>query len=183
MKKISTIVIVMLAFAASTFAQKANKLGYLSSAELISLMPESAKADSAINKYAMELDGLAQQMYVEYQKKTTDAQTKAKTMSEAQLDVLGRELADLEKRISDFQQTAQDKIDAKREKLYEPILQKANDGIKAVAKANGYTYIFDSSAGSILFADESDDIMPLVKAHLKLPDPKPATTAPVKAHN
>jgi len=141
MKKISTILIVMLAFVASTYAQKVNKFGFLSSAELISLMPESSKA-------------------------------------EAQLDVLGRELADLEKRISDFQQSAQDKIDAKREKLYEPILQKANDGIKAVAKANGYTYIFDSSAGMLLFADESDDVMPLVKSHLKLPNPKPAANAP-----
>jgi len=178
MKKISTILIVMLAFVASTYAQKVNKFGFLSSAELISLMPESSKADSAINKYAMELDALAQQMYVEYQKKTTDAQAKAKTLTKAQLDVLGRELADLEKRISDFQQSAQDKIDAKREKLYEPILQKANDGIKAVAKANGYTYIFDSSAGMLLFADESDDVMPLVKSHLKLPNPKPAANAP-----
>lgn len=61
--------------------------------------------------------------------------------------------------------------------MYGPILQKANDGIKAVAKANGYTYIFDSGAGSILFAEESDDVLPLLKAHLKLPEPKPAPAA------
>lgn len=181
MKKISTIIIVMIALVANTYAQKVNKLGYLSSSELISLMPETAKADSAVDKYASELDALGQQMYAEYQKKTSDAQAKSKTMTEEQLEVVGKELADLEKRITDFQQSAQDKIAAKKDKLYAPILQKANEGIKAVAKANGYTYIFDSAAGSILFAEESDDIMPLVRTFMKLPEPKPVVKpSPVK---
>lgn len=179
MKKISTMVVVMFAFLASTYAQKANKFGYLNSMELIGLMPEAAKADSALQKYAGELDALGQQMYVEYQKKATDAQTKIDKgqMTEDQKEIVAKELADLEKRITDFQQSANDKIDQKREKLYAPILQKANDGIKAVAKANGYTYIFDAGAGSILYAEESDDITALVKAHLKLPDPKPTQGA------
>ena len=174
MKKISTIIIVMFALVASTYAQKVSKFGYLNSSELVSLMPETAKADSAVDKYASELDALGQQMYLEYQKKATDAQAKAKTMTEEQLEIVGKELSDLEKRITDFQQSAQDKIGAKKDKLYAPILQKANDAIKSVAKANGFTYIFDSAAGSILFAEESDDVLPLVKAYLKLPDPKPA---------
>lgn len=167
------------AFTASTFAQ--NKFGYLSSSELIHLMPESLVADTAIQKYANELDGLIQQMYVEYQKKTTAAQANSKTMSDAELEVTGRELADLEKRINDFQQTAQDKIDAKQQKLYEPILKKANDAIGAVAKANGYAYIFDSSAGSLLFAEESDNVLPLVKKYLNLKDPAPAKAETPKA--
>lgn len=181
MKKISTMVVVMFAFFASVNAQKVNKLGYLSSMELIGLMPESAKADSALQKFAAELESLGQQMYMEYQKKATDAETKISKgqMTEIQKELVAKELADLEKRITDFQQTANDRVDQKREELYAPIMQKANEGIKTVAKQNGYTYIFDSSAGSILYAEESDDIMPLVKAHLKLPDPKPApTTAP-----
>ncbi|CAF3364024.1 unnamed protein product [Rotaria sp. Silwood2] len=148
------------------------------------MMPEAAKADSAIDKYTAELDALGQQMYAEYQKKTADAQQKSKTMSEEQLQIVGQELADLEKRITDFQQSANDKIGAKKDKLYAPILQKANEAIKSVAKANGYTYIFDSGAGSLLYAEDSDNIMPLLKTYLKLPDPKPVvkptTTAPVK---
>ena len=84
----------------------------------------------------------------------------------------------MEKRITDFQQSAQDKIAAKKDKLYAPILQKANEGIKAVAKANGYTYIFDTGAGSLLYADEADNVIALVKTYLKLPDLKPAPLAP-----
>ncbi len=181
MKKISTIIIVMIALVSSTYAQKVSKFGYLSSGELIGLMPETAKADSAIDKYTAELDALGQQMYAEYQKKTADAQQKSKTMTEEQLQIVGQELADLEKRITDFQQSAQDKIGAKKDKLYAPILQKANEAIKTVAKANGYTYIFDSGAGSLLYAEDSDNVLPLVKAYLKLPDAKPVVkSSPVK---
>ena len=67
--------------------------------------------------------------------------------------------------------------------LYSPIVQKAQEAIKSVAKTNGYTYIFDSGVGSILYAEESDDILPLVKAYLKLPDPKPAVKPAVKTGN
>lgn len=168
--------IVMIALSASMYAQKVNKFGYLNSAELMSMMPEVTKADSAVDKYAQDLDALGQQMYAEYQKKAADAQDKKQKnlLSPEQEEIVVKELADMEKRISDFQQSAQDKIQAKKEKLYAPIMQKANEGIKAVAKANGYTYVFDSGAGGILYAEDSDNILPLVKTYLKLPDPKPA---------
>lgn len=180
MKKISFLFIAMLAIVVSTYAQKTNKFGYVNSTELISLMPEKAKADSAIDKYTSELDALGQSMYMEYQKKAMAAQSKSKEMSEEKLDILGKELADLEKRIGEFQQSAQGKIDAKTDKLYEPILKKINDAIKEVAKTNGYTYIFDSASGALIFADETDDILPLVKAFLKLPDAKPAPVQKTK---
>ena len=83
----------------------------------------------------------------------------------------------MEKRISDFQQSAEDKIGAQKQKLYEPIMKKVNDAIQTVAKANGYTYIFDASSGALLFAAESDDVLPLLKKQLNLKD-EPAPTTP-----
>ena len=50
MKKLTTIIIAMLAIVASTYAQKVNKFGYLNSSELISMMPEAIKADSVLQK-------------------------------------------------------------------------------------------------------------------------------------
>src|SRR6478672_3737643 len=107
MKKLSTVIIVLLALTASTYAQKANKFGYLNSAELMSLMPEVVKADSAVDKYAMELDALGQQMYAEYQKEASEAQDKKQknTLSAEQEELIVKGLADREKRITDFQQS------------------------------------------------------------------------------
>ncbi len=180
MKKVTVVFVVMIAMIANTYAQKVNKFGYLNSLELLSLMPEKAKADSVIDKYGQELDALGQQMYAEYQKKAADAQQKVekKLLTEEQTELLGKELADMEKRIQDFQQQSQEKIQAKQDKTYAPVLAKVNEAIKAVAKANGYTYIFDASAGSLLYVDESDNVLPLLKAHMKLPEPKVKAPAP-----
>ncbi|MEN9523226.1 MAG: hypothetical protein RL065_1603, partial [Bacteroidota bacterium] len=76
--------------------------------------------------------------------------------------------------LQDFQQTAEEKVAAKKEELYNPILKKADAAIKDVAKKNGFAYIFDTSMGAFLYAQESDNIMELVKKELNI-------TAPVAA--
>lgn len=180
MKKIITAFALLFAFTSLSIAQ--NKLGYMNSLELISLMPEAQAADSSLQKYGMELQSLMEKMYKEYDTKANDAAAKKQKglLTPEQEEVALIDLQDLEKRISEFQQSAEEKVGAKREKLYAPILKKANDAIAAVAKANGYTYIFDTSAQALLYAVESDDIIDLVKKQLNIKDPAPKTpsTAP-----
>ena len=79
-----------------------------------------------------------------------------------------QELQDLGNRIDDFRQSAQESIQKKKEELYGPILKRAEDAIKDVAKEKGYAYIFDTSSGSFLYAQESDDITSLVKTKLAI---------------
>jgi hypothetical protein len=40
--------------------------------------------------------------------------------------------------------------------------------LSAVAKENGYTFIFDVGTGAFLFYEKGDNILPLVKAKLGL---------------
>ena len=47
-------------------------------------------------------------------------------------------------------------------------MSKARAAIEDVAKEGKFTYIFDSSMGSILYADESENVMTLVKKKLGL---------------
>ena len=56
----------------------------------------------------------------------------------------------------------------KEQELLEPILAKARTAIENVAKEGEFTYIFDSSMGSILYANESENVMSLVKNKLGL---------------
>ncbi|HRC33703.1 MAG TPA: OmpH family outer membrane protein, partial [Bacteroidia bacterium] len=78
------------------------------------------------------------------------------------------EITDLEDRIREFQQSAQENISKKKEEIYAPILKKAEEAIKGIAKEKGYTYIFDAGVGVLLYSQDSDDILPLVKAKLGL---------------
>jgi outer membrane protein len=142
------------------------KFGHINSADLIQLMPETKNADSAQVKYRKSLEDQMKVMTAEYQNKLKSYQDQGPTMQEAIKATKEKELQDLGDRIQDFQQTAQESIQKKKEELYGPILKKAEDAIKSIAKEKAYSYIFDTSAGSVLFAQPSDDIMAQVKAKL-----------------
>jgi outer membrane protein len=71
---------------------------------------------------------------------------------------------------------AEEKVAKKRQALYQPIVEKINTAIKELAKEQGYTYIFDSSAGVLLFAEESDNLIEPLKKKLGITAAKPAPT-------
>jgi outer membrane protein len=79
-----------------------------------------------------------------------------------------KEITNLEERISEFQQSAQKDLQSQEEKLLRPIIDKAKKAIEDVAKENNFTYIFDSGVGVLLYQNDSDDIMPMVKKKLGL---------------
>ena len=142
------------------------KLGHINSADLIQAMPETKGADSSLAKYKKSLEDNMKSMTAEYQSKLSTYQQQSETMADAVRKTKEKELEDLGSRIQDFQQTAQESVQKKREELYGPILKKADAAIKALAKEKGYSYIFDTSAGALLHSQESDDIMALVKTKL-----------------
>jgi outer membrane protein len=156
---------VALLFTAVAGAQ-ALKFGHINSADLIQSMPQTKTADSTLKKFAESLDSQLKTMTIEYQTKLQYYQSKADSMPDAIKQTKEKELYDLQTRIQDFQQTAQESIQKKKEEIYGPILKKAEDAIKTLAKEKSYSYIFDTSVGAVIFAQESDDIMPMVKQRL-----------------
>lgn len=165
MKKI----VILLAFglvACNTAFSQSMKVGWINSSDLLQMMPERAKADSDITKYARSFQEQIDIMMKEYQAKGQDFQSKEKTMTEAMKEVKIKEIQDLQNRIESTQQSAQEKLQQKKQDVYEPILDKATKAIQDVAKEKGYDYIFDKSQGSLLYGREADNVLPLVKAKL-----------------
>src|SRR6185295_1675935 len=110
------------------------KFGHINSADLIQMMPETKAADSAQVKYRKSLEDQMKMMTAEYQNKLDVYQKQGATMDGIIKASKEKELEDLGQRIQDFQQTAQESIQKKKEELYGPILKKAEDAIKAIAK-------------------------------------------------
>ncbi len=144
------------------------KLGHINSTQLLSFMPETKNADSTLQKFGSSLENQLKTMSAEYDGKVSDFKSKESSMAEPIRDAKVKEITDLESRIQDFQQSAQSSIQKKKEDLYSPIIKKAEDAIHAVAKDKGYTYVFDSSVGVLLWAQDSEDIMVMVKQKLGL---------------
>lgn len=164
MKRIVLLLACSLFVGNTVFAQA--KFGYINSDELLSIMPEVKKADSSLQLFAKSYQDQLEQMGKEYQKKVQDFQGQEKTMTEAVKEVKVKEIQQLEERIQSTQQSAQEKVAKKKEELYSPILEKADKAIKDVAKSNNFDYVFDASRGNLLYAKESDNILPLVKTKL-----------------
>ena len=165
MKKI--IILSFLAFLSfSTFAQ--SKFGYIDSSELLSIMPEKKTAEGELQTFAKSLESQLGAMQSEYQASVQDYQSNEVTYTDLVKQDKIAEITGLEQRIQAFQQNAQQSLQTKEQELLEPILIKARKAIEDVATEGNFTYIFDKSIGSILYAKESENIMSLVKKKLGL---------------
>ncbi len=152
----------------AAYAQAQVKLGHINSTQLLGMMPETKVADSTLQKFGESLQNQLKTMSAEYDSKVSEYTEKKASMAEPVLQTKEKEIRDLGERIQDFQESAQQSVQKKKEEVYSPIIKKAEDAIKAVGKEKGYTYIFDSSVGVLLYSSDSDDIMPMVKSKLAL---------------
>lgn len=148
----------------STEAQ--NKFGYLNSNELLASMPESVAMQTELEDYAKKLENQLSDMQSEYERKVTEYQQNETTFSDLVKEDKIREIESIQKRMVDFQQSAQQSLAQKESELFTPIRDKAMEAIQVVAKEGNYTYIFDSGAGSFLYVDESENVISKVKSKL-----------------
>ncbi|MDB4656159.1 OmpH family outer membrane protein [Flavobacteriales bacterium] len=165
MKKI-LIVLMAVVMAAPAFAQQ--KFGHIDSAALLEIMPEKAKAEKDLEAFAAEFQSALEAMAKEYEGKVAAFQQGEQGMIKTVRDTKVREISDLERRIQEFQQQAQEEIGKKEQEVLTPIIDKARKAIDEVAVENGYTYVFDASLGVLLYAKDSEDVMADVKAKLGL---------------
>ena len=186
MKKIFklTILAVLALFTAVGVNAQGAKFGHINSAELLASLPEVKDADKKLQDFATSMESQLKLMTNEYQSKVQAYQSQAATMADPIKDAKVKEISDLEARIQEFQQTAHESVTKKKEELYSPILKKTEDVIVEMAKEKGYAYVFDTSAGSVIYGQASDDMMDIVKkklASLPATSPTAAPTTPVKS--
>lgn len=150
-------------------AEAQSKIGYISTEELIGVMPETAKADSNLKQLQEALVQNAQDKENSLQAAIEKFNVDSVKMSES---VKGVKRGELQKMLTDLQQENQrieQQLRQRQQELITPINKKAFDAIQAVAKEGGYSYVIEKQA--LLVAPPGDDILPLVakKLNLKLP--------------
>lgn len=160
----------MALFVLLTVGVNAQKFGYVNSTLLLSELPTMKAADSELETYQKQLMTSGETMVKAFEAKyqTIAKEVGEGLLSKVQQQAKEQELAAEQQKIQAYEVEVQQKIVKKREELIQPILDKVKVAIEAVGKENGYTMIFDSSAGTILHANESDDVLALVKTKLGL---------------
>ncbi len=167
MKTIKLAVLTLMLGATSAFAQK---YAHLNSNDLLLAMPERKQAETSLQDYAKQLDNQIKTMSAEYDNKVQEYQKQEAVMTDLIKQDKVKEINDLEERIKTFQGTAQESLQKKEQELMQPMIAKAKKAIEDVAKEGGYKYVFDTSAGMLLYSDPSEDILGAVKKKMGLTD-------------
>lgn len=162
------LLIAAFAFTAAFSLNAQAKFGYLNSQELLAGLPEIQVADTSLKTYQEQLLARGKTMMSEFE---ADYQTYMQEMnggllSKVQSTKKEEDLGVKQQEIQSYEVEVQQKLGIKREELYKPILDKLTNTIKVYGEENGFTMIFDTSAGNILHAVDSDDLTEAIKAAL-----------------
>jgi outer membrane protein len=147
------------------------KFGHINSDELIQALPEFDSAQVKLDRFRKDLINALELMTVELNNKSDVYNKESKNYTELVKQTKEQELVDMNKRITEFQNNAQQQLQEKQGELFQPIMAKVDKAIKDVGKENGFVYIFSVGQGSsLLYFDEtkSTNVMALAKAKLGL---------------
>ncbi len=154
----------------------AQKIGHVDLDSLITLMPEFKTAKEKSEAKLKSLETFLLNLKNEFEQKYQIYTEKAATMSEMERKDMEEQLSAMQQRIQSRQAEAQTDYQNYSNNMMKPIYDKAKKAIEAVAKANNYKYILDTSVGNVLYSEPADDVLQLVKKQMdsmplaKLPD-------------
>ncbi len=129
------------------------KFAYVNFNEIVMLMPESDAARTQMQAAQKEASDTYQSMVDEANAKFNEYQQKQATWTPAIKESKEKELGEIQNRIQEFQQSIQMELQQQNQQLMEPIQKKALETVEKLAKAGGYTMVFDP--GQFLYFDKS----------------------------
>lgn len=161
--------ILAIAIIGTAITLHAQKFGHITAEELLLAMPEydsaQAKVEELRDHYTLEIE----RIQVEINKKIEDFTSKETTMSDLIKEAKASEIQELQMRLQNYSQTAQQDLQQQGQMVMGPVMDKARQAIDAVAKEKGLIYVFDLSSGNPIYtSEESLNMLPLVKAKLGL---------------
>lgn len=167
MKKLLNIAIIFIALIGFN-TLSAQKFGYMNAGNFLESLPEVRKSDSLLVLYQDTLAAKGKVMMdkFEIEYKAYIEEANKGTLPPVQAQQKEANLQKQNEAIENYRKEAQQRMEIRRQVLLKPILEKIDVAVKAVGKEGAYTFIFDTSSGSMLFATESEDITALVKTKL-----------------
>lgn len=164
MKRFFFVVLLCVTVFSSAFAQK---YGHVNFGNILSAMPDVSSAEAKLQTYEKEQTAIGEGMVAKLKTAYEQAMKDRDNLTPRQLAEIEAKLKKDQLAIQQFEQQMAMNIEKKRQELLGPIIQKAQEAIKAVAKEKGYKLVFDSSIfGTIMFAEDATDLTGVVKARL-----------------
>lgn len=166
MKKL--IIFLLMILPLGVFAQEA-KVAIVNSNDILAIMPEITAMQGQLKELNDQFTKEMKTMEDEWTNKYNSYIAQQDSLTENIKTKRMQELQDIQDRMQNFSQVAQQDMGKKQQELLAPIQEKLRNAIKAVGDEKGYTYIFDNNPGIVLYVGNAAvDATPLVKAKLGL---------------
>ena len=164
MKKLSVLfaAVMMMVTAGAVNAQKVASMDYEA---VLAAMPETKKMTTDLDTFSKTKGDELQKQAEAWQKEVQQYQAEGAKMTEAQRNAKQSELEKKQQNLQQLQQTAQNDLAQRRDNAVKPIIDKLNNAVAKVAKANSFDFIIDATA---LIYKGGPDATPLVKKELGL---------------
>jgi outer membrane protein len=148
-------------------AVQAQDYAYLNFGNLLASMPESAVADDSLTAYQAKLEADLVAMANKFEKRYKEIEALAATTAPVKMREYEAELQKLQQGALQFEQAIPNKLQAKRQELLGPIVERARKAIDEVAVERNVKMVFDGSIfNALLYTQEVNDLLPSVKEKL-----------------
>ena len=155
MKNLKSLLIATVLFLGTIQGATAQaKMAHVNINDIMEKYPAALDARKQLEKISLSYQNDYKTITDEYSAKLKKFDAEANTVSETINKERQKEVQDMEKRIRDFQETAQKEIETKNGDLMRPIGEKVKAAITKVGKAKGMQYVVDSAG--LLLADGPD---------------------------
>ena len=156
------LIAILIALPMTVFAQK---FGVINTQALLESMPEakqvSEQLQASSNSYQEEFNKLQ----AEYQKKYDEFQALDDSTPQTIKDRRVQEMQEIESKIYQFRQTAEQDIQRQQQQLMAPLQERVMKAIQTVGDEGGYTFIFENLV-PVYAGKDVTDVTETVKALL-----------------
>lgn len=164
-------ILVVLLLASCGIAAAQSKIGHINSESIMQALPEAVDAQKSLDALVAQWEGELQKMQTDWKKKFDEYDKKKLILTDQARAESEKELRDLDQSIADFRNKKfgqNGELFQKQNEVMKPIQNKLFLVLEAVAKEDGYDYVFDKSGETLLlYANDKDDLTQKVLSRMQ----------------
>ena len=150
---IKKFILVLAAALALPVAMNAQKFGIVDADQVLQSLPEIAKMQEQITEASKRYEDEFKKLQDEFDKKYTEFQGLGADTPDSIKERRMSELQELDTKMQQFRNTAQQDLQRQQQTLMAPIEQKFMEAINAVGQEGGYTFIFQEGMAAFVGKD------------------------------
>ncbi|MCM1519389.1 MAG: OmpH family outer membrane protein [Lachnoclostridium sp.] len=156
------LIAIMIALPMSLFAQK---YGVINTQALMESMPEIKTINEQIQASTTKYEEEFSKLQTEFQKKFEEFQALEESTPQTIKERRMQEMQELENKINQFRQTAQQDLQRQQQQLMAPVQEQVMKAIQTIGEEGGYTFIFENMI-PVYIGKDVTDVTDAVKARL-----------------